>query len=122
MSYEAKQARLLRLLEEADSIDEPFDDDSDDEEEAPAEPFSDAETEQEGGSDANSDIELATKMSRISSFTGKDGTTIWGKHVPTKSRRVSRHNIVTQQPGVTPISTEAKSVTDCWNLFFLTIF
>lgn len=118
MSYENEQARLLRLWEEVNiDEDEPFDDEeSEDEEDNLEARLTDSDTEQEGESD-NEDLPPPAKNPRIPSFIGKDGS-LWRKHCSNLNVRTRQSNIVIRLPGVKEYGKKAKSIFDCWNLFF----
>jgi len=62
--------------------------------------------------------ENITIISEPEFFLGKDKITKWYKNNPPSNVRTRRHNIVLHLPGVKRIARDAKSVLDCWKLFF----
>lgn len=62
--------------------------------------------------------ENITIFSEPEFFLGKDKITKWYKNNPPSNVRTRRHNIVLHLPGVKRIARDAKSVLDCWKLFF----
>jgi len=62
--------------------------------------------------------EIITTISEPKFFLGKDKITKWYKNNPPFNVRTRRHNIVLHLPGVKRIDKDAKSVLDCWKLFF----
>ncbi|KAJ3646387.1 hypothetical protein Zmor_005897 [Zophobas morio] len=118
MSYEKEQAHLRRLLEEVDSDLEDVDDEESDGEENIVEfQLSDTDTEQEAESDVEDLAGPAPKPSRVPTFLGKDGT-VWKKHRPPQTVRTRKSNLVTHLPGPKTYAKNAKSIDDCWSLFF----
>lgn len=118
MSYEQEQARLLRLLQEVgiDSDEQFEDEESEDEPDNIETHLTDSDTEQEAESD-DENLPLPPKNPRIPSFIAKDGS-IWKKDLPNKNVRTRQSNIVVRLPGVKQYAKSARSVLDCWNLFF----
>lgn len=117
MSYEAEQARLLRLLEEVQTDEEVFDDESDAEEPDSIEER-DVNTDTEQEAQSEEETEISRKKARIPSFIGRDNTTIWKKHLPPQNVRTRKSNIVLHLPGVRPTAKFAKTPLECWALFF----
>lgn len=114
MSYEAEQARLLRMLEELEAEENTEFDDNEDEGEVDHvnEREDDSDTEQE------LDIEDEETMDTGRFFLGKDKVTKWRKQVPPQNVRTRSKNIITHLPGVTSATKGLKSVVDIWNYFF----
>lgn len=57
-------------------------------------------------------------MSRnVCSFIGKDGS-VWKKCRPPLNVRTRQSNLVIHLPGVKAYGKNAKSIIDCWSLFF----
>ncbi|KAK9737072.1 hypothetical protein QE152_g11018 [Popillia japonica] len=135
--YEKEQARLFRLWEEVEAED-PYDNEKElaNEDDIMNERSSDSESEQdadtdedimnerssdsESEQDADTDEEVSSVTnnlpSRDPSFVGKH--TIWGKHCAPKNNRTKKANIVFHLPGVRGTAKAAKTIKECWSLFF----
>lgn len=126
MAYEREQQRLLALWEgtEEDELQQNETDQSDTD--IPEDPSSHDETE-EGNvqSPVPSQLSLGNVFDHLESidrsgpyYIGKDGTK-WLVHKERKKLgKTKRQNIVTQLPGVKGVAKEAKTVLDCWKLYF----
>lgn len=120
MSYEEEQARLLKLWEEFDNVEEPDDDEEEliTEDDLVENRGSGSDTEQEGDEENGSENCPPAKKARVPSFIGKDGTTVWKKQCSNKKVRTRQDNIVIRLPGVKQVAKNAKSILECWTQFF----
>lgn len=64
----------------------------------------------------SSDDEVPLSM-RVQYYTGKDGTK-WSRKIPNQRVRISNYNRVTEKSGVENFAKCAKSIKECWSLFF----
>lgn len=121
MSYEREQARLRKLWEELER-EEVADDDEEElaqEEDIVENRDADSETEEEADSDEGNEENISAVTLRVPQFLGKDGTSKWLKRCPNKRVRTRRDNIIRiHLPGVRAVAKNAKSVQECWSLFF----
>jgi len=51
-------------------------------------------------------------------YLGKDKITKWKKNPPLRNTRTAHYNIITHLPGVKPHARNAKTIIECWSLFF----
>ena len=122
MNYEQEQERLLRMWEEVETDEEP----DDEEEELGSEidvtesRDTDSESEQdcEEEEEDKENVYPPKKIPRVPTFIGKDGTTRWKKHCHNKRVRTRKENIIVRLPGVKQYAKNAKSVLECWSLYF----
>ncbi|XP_018577832.1 uncharacterized protein LOC111692650 [Anoplophora glabripennis] len=96
MSYEKEQARLLQLMNEIDPYVTEYDDSEDDDEIDNIKIFDEDTASEQDLSDAEEDPVTFNEPY----FLGKDGTTKWNKHFPTRNVRTRSENIITHLPGV----------------------
>lgn len=75
-----------------------------------------SDTEQEG--DSSEEEEIAEKKGKCVYFLGRDKTSQWNKHCPSKKVRTRKANIVNHLPGVANCAKHMKSVLETWDLFF----
>lgn len=109
-------AQWLKWYNELDPDDEPpLDDESDSDDPNYVQPSAnhDSESEQEA-SDVEDD---ADNEEDGNEFIAKDGTK-WNKVKSNSAVRTRKHNILVHSPGPKFEAREAKSIEDCWNLFF----
>ncbi|CAH2102673.1 unnamed protein product [Euphydryas editha] len=121
MSYEEGQRRLLNLFDEAES-DFSVESDSDIEIDNVSKRSYESETEQE--LDAQDEVvEESTETAEYESegkrqyFTGKDGTK-WSIMPERSNVRTRSENIIREKQGVKKMGQNAKTVIECWQLFF----
>lgn len=130
MSYEAEQRKLEALWAEIDedAIESESEDDIDHISESEHNTDSEQEiTIEDEVSGGNSDRQISeTELQNENTdglpknrdiYLGKDGSK-WNKHVPNQRVRTRADNIITHLPGVKQCAKNAKSVLDCWHLFF----
>lgn len=125
MSYEAEQAKLQKLWEEVDEVEISFGTESENEpSDYVSERSEDSATEQEDQEEAEKneegedDEESDTKTRKLPCYIAKDKTTRWKKHPYSTNVRTRSVNIITHLPGVKGVAKVAKTITDCWHLFF----
>lgn len=78
----------------------------------------DSESEQDCVEEDHESVALSRKVPRVPTFIGKDGTSRWKKQCTNKSIRTRKENIIVRLPGVRSYGKDAKSVLDCWSLYF----
>lgn len=113
MDSEGDETRLQKLL--ADIVKEEVSDievDDDDNDYLIEEPIVLIETDPEDESD--NETQSPTKRVKIEPFMGKDGTK-W-ERAPLKERK--EQHIIIHPSGVKPYGQQAKTILDCWSLFF----
>lgn len=132
MAYEEGQRRLQALWEavweeeqeqEQGEIDQPVtsyaSDNGSCDEEAPSEhSVHNTDTEQSSSDDDGRFESLQRGAANYPLYTGKDGTKWLVHKIRKQPGKTSRQNIVTQLPGVKGIAKNAKTILDCWKLFF----
>ena len=113
-------AMLARLWEEASSDEEPADEEEElaSENDIVEEIDTDSESEQDCGDEDESESPTTATTTRVPTFVGKDNTSRWRKHCSTKTVRTRQEQINVRLPGVTTYGRNAKSVLECWSLFF----
>jgi len=109
----------MQWFEESSSEESPPDDkddeDSDLEEDVVMESDHDSSSEQEAGpSDLDNEQSDATSSNHF--YMGKDKKTKWRKSTPNVHVRTRAHNIIIHLPGPKGAASNAKSVTECFNL------
>ncbi|KAK9753755.1 Transposase IS4 [Popillia japonica] len=127
------QERLQRLFAEVEGEEQADDDDevAGAEEDATEIQEEVSDTEQEG--DSSEEEEIAEKKGKCVYFLGRDKTSQWNKHCPSKKVRTrkanivkhlpgiancAKHNIVKHLPGIANCAKHTKSVLETWDLFF----
>ncbi|KAK9729947.1 Transposase IS4 [Popillia japonica] len=110
--------RLQRLFAEVEGEEQADDDDevAGAEEDATEIQEEVSDTEQEG--DSSEEEEIAEKKGKCVYFLGRDKTSQWNKHCPSKKVRTRKANIVKHLPGVANCAKHTKSVLETWDLFF----
>lgn len=63
-------------------------------------------------------VTTTSRSSRVPVYVGKDKTTIWRVHCPINSKKTPACNKVTTGAGVKGVAKQAKTIVDCWHLFF----
>jgi hypothetical protein len=61
---------------------------------------------------------LSDRTSQPNYYLGKDNITKWNIDGSPLNVRTRSHNIILHLPGVKRYAKDAKSIVDCWNLFF----
>lgn len=61
---------------------------------------------------------LSNTASLLTYYLGKDNITKWNVDGPPLNVRARSHNIILHSPGVKRCAEDAKSIVDCWSLFF----
>lgn len=114
MSYEKEQSRLLQLMDETGPYITEYDDDFEDDDEIDNLEMFDEDTASEQDV---SDGEEHPVASSVPYFLGRDGTTKWNKHCPTRNVRTRSENIITHLPGVKGEAKKVKTPIDIWQCF-----
>lgn len=124
-------SKLLSWLEETE---EHFLDDSDDTDADPniepvqlqnnesesdtSEPAPSTSTRNRGNIPQKSRSRSRSPIEEYSYYLGKDKKTKWYKNSSSNNVRTRKHNLVLHLPGVKRIARDAKSILECWKLFF----
>lgn len=112
-TYEKSQERLRKLMEDVEPAPAFDDEPSEDEEDVVEKQEENSESEQD-----ISDEELENSSSSNSlSYVGKDKTTRWRKHVPTKTVRTRKENLVKILPMSRLPTRNLKTPIEIWNYF-----
>ncbi|XP_031337226.1 uncharacterized protein LOC116166413 [Photinus pyralis] len=101
-TWTTQEAQLEDLEDDQDRLDILSDAESE---------HSDHDTESEQSDDEDYD-------NRDLCYVGKDNATRWIAHPPRPNRRTAKQNIVIHLPGVKAVAKNAKSIRECWELFF----
>ncbi|KAJ8960119.1 hypothetical protein NQ314_006100 [Rhamnusium bicolor] len=118
MSYKADQARLLYLVEEINPYVSEYDDSADEDEPDNVEVLDINTDFEQVLSDSEKDSTVTSEFfTREPYFLGKDGSTKWKKHFPSKNVRSRSENIITYLPGVKGDTKKLKSPIDIWKCF-----